>query len=718
MGTHLFALEVMKAVRVRISMLVLGVVSLLFLGATPAARFMYPTAAKGTVVDDYFGTKVPDPYRWLEDPDSAETKAWVEAENKLTFGYLDKIPGRNKIKDRLTKLWDYEKYGVPFRMGNHYFYQKNNGLQNQSVLYTTTSLDSEPRVLLDPNPLSADGTVAISGLSFTDDGSIMAYSLSAAGSDWDTYKFRKVDTGEDLPDQLNWMKFSGCAWTLDNKGVYYSRFPQPKEGASLEEANYYNKLYYHKLGMAQSEDALIYERPDEKDWGFYPTVTEDGQYLIITISKGTDARYRVYYKDLKAPDSKVTPLIDAFDAEYSFVGNDGPVFWFKTNLNAPLGKVIAVDTRHPERESWKDVIPEAKESLDSVSLVHDQFIGSYLKDAHSQIKFFSIDGKLIKDLDLPGLGSAQGFFGKRTDSETFYSFTGFTTPVTIYHYDFASGKATVFRQPKVGFNPQDYETIQVFYASKDGTKIPMFLSYKKGMVKNGKNPTLLYGYGGFDISETPAFSVSNLVWMEMGGIYASANMRGGGEYGEAWHQAGTKDRKQNVFDDFIAAAEYLIANHYTSTPQLAINGASNGGLLIGACLNQRPDLYGAALPAVGVMDMLRFQKFTIGWAWVDDYGSSDDAHQFKTLYAYSPLHNIKPGTKYPPVLITTADHDDRVVPGHSFKYAAALQAAQGGPAPILIRIEVRAGHGYGKPTTKLIDDATDKIAFLTSVLHM
>src|SRR5262249_813045 len=586
------ALEVMKAMRVSTFLFVSVVIPFLFLGAASTARFIYPSANKGSVVDDYFGTKVPDPYRWLEDPDSAETMAWVEAENKLTFGYLDKIPGRDKIKDRLTKLWDYEKYEVPFRMGKHYFYQKNNGLQNQSVLYTTTSLDGEPSVLLDPNPLSADGTVAISGLSFTDDGSIMAYSLSAAGSDWDTYKFRKVDTGQDLPDQLDWMKFSGCAWTLDNKGVFYSRFPKPKEGATLEEANYYNKLYYHKLGTVQSEDALIYERPDEKDWGFYPTVTEDGQYLIITITKGTDARYRVYYKDLKASDSKVTPLIDAFDAEYAFIGNDGPLFWFKTNLNAPLGKVIAIDTQHPERENWKDVIPEAKESLDSVSMVHDQFIGSYLKDAHSQVKLFSLDGKFIKELDLPGLGSVSGFFGKRADSETFYSFTGYTTPATIYHYDFNDSKVSLFRQPKVDFNPQDFETIQVFYPSKDGTKIPMFISYKKGMVKNGKNPTILYGYGGFDVSETPAFSVSNLVWMEMGGIYASANLRGGGEYGEAWHDAGRRDKKQNVFDDFISAAEWLIANHYTSTPHLAINGASNGGLLIGACLNQRPDLFG------------------------------------------------------------------------------------------------------------------------------
>ena len=677
----------------------------------------YPVARKSDQVDDYHGTKVADPYRWLEDLDSEETRNWVEAENKLSFGFLGAIPARSTIKDRLTKLWNYEKYGAPFKEGQRYFYTRNSGLQNQSVLYTVTALDGQPRVVIDPNTLSADGTVALSGTSVSDDGKLLAYSLSASGSDWQEWKVRDVENGKDLFDDLKWVKFSGVSWTPDAKGFFYSRYEEPK-GDSLKDTNYFQKLYYHKLGSTQSEDVLVYERPDQKDWLFGGTVTEDGNYLITTVSQGTDVKSRIYYKDLKAKDAQVVKLLDDFDAAYNFIGNEGTRFWFQTDLQSPRGKIIEIDISKPERSNWKIVVPESKETLQTVSFVNHMFIANYLKDAYTQVKIYDTKGKFVREVAFPGIGSADGFGGKANDKETFYSFTGFTMPTTIYRYDMVTGKSTIFRQPKVDFNPDDFETRQVFYTSKDGTKVPMFITYKKGLKLNGNNPTYLYGYGGFDISLTPAFSVGNLVWMEMGGVYAQPNLRGGGEYGEEWHQAGMKLKKQNVFDDFIAAAEWLIANKYTATPKLAIGGGSNGGLLVGAALTQRPDLFGAALPAVGVMDMLRFQKFTIGWAWVSDYGSSDNAEDFKALYAYSPLHNIKPTTAYPPTMITTADHDDRVWPGHSFKFAATLQAAQTGPAPILIRIETKAGHGAGKPTSKVIEEISDRWAFLVRTLDM
>jgi prolyl oligopeptidase len=674
------------------------------------------SARRSDVVDEYHGVKVPDPFRWLEDPDSPETRAWVEAENKVTFAYLAEITQRDRIKERLTKLWDYEKFGVPYREGDRYFYTRNSGLQNQSVLYTTPSLEGEPRVLLDPNALSADGTIALSGVAVSDDGKLLAYGLASAGSDWNEWKVRDVETGRDRDDDLKWIKFSSASWTKDGKGFFYERFPEPASGADLKQSNYNQKVYHHRLGTPQSEDTLVYERPDHKEWLFSSEVSEDGTYLIITVRKSSAPKNRVLYKELGDDQAKVVELIDSFDDEYTFIGNDGPVFWFKTNRDAPRGRVIAIDTRKPDRENWKEVIPQAADALESVSLVGDQFVASYLKDAHTQVKVFDLEGKFVRHVEFPGIGTASGFGGKRKDKETFYSFTGFTTPATIYRYDLATGKSTVLRRPKVDFNPDGYETEQVFYSSKDGTKVPMFLSYRKGLKRDGKNPTYLYGYGGFNVSLTPAFSPANLVWMEMGGVYAVPNLRGGGEYGEDWHQSGTKLKKQNVFDDFLAAAEWLIANKYTSAPKLAIGGGSNGGLLVGACLTQRPDLFGAALPAVGVMDMLRFHKFTIGWAWVDDFGSSDDPEQFQAIRAYSPLHSIKPGMAYPATLITTADHDDRVVPAHSFKFAATLQEAQGGDAPILIRIETRAGHGAGKPTTKIIEEAADKWAFLVRVL--
>jgi prolyl oligopeptidase len=677
----------------------------------------YPEARKSDQMDDYHGIKVADPYRWLEDLDSAETRAWVEAENKLSFGFLESIPERTAIKDRLTKLWNYEKYGIPFKEGNRYFYTRNSGLQNQAVLYTVTSLDAQPQMVLDPNILSSDGTVALSGLEVSPDGKLLAYSLSASGSDWQEWKVRDVETSKDLSDDLKWVKFSGASWTRDGKGFFYSRYDEPKSD-TLKGTNYFQKVYYHKLGTPQSEDALVYERPDQKDWLFNGTVTEDGNYLIITVFQGTDVKSRIYYKDLKAKDSAVVKLLDDFDAAYSFIGNEGPRFFFQTDLQAPRSKVIEVNVSKPARDNWKVIVPEGKETLQSTSFVNNKFIANYLKDAYTQVKVYDTAGKLVNEVAFPGIGSADGFGGHATDKETFYSFTGFTTPTTIYRYDMTTGKSTVFRQPKVDFNPADFETKQVFYTSKDGTKVPMFITHKKGLKLDGNNPTYLYGYGGFSISMSPGFSVGNLVWMEMGGVYAQPNLRGGGEYGEEWHQQGMKLKKQNVFDDFIAAAQWLIDNKYTSTPKLAIGGGSNGGLLVGAALTQRPDLFGAALPAVGVMDMLRFQKFTIGWAWVSDYGSSDNAEDFKALYAYSPLHNIKPGTSYPPTLITTADHDDRVWPGHSFKFAAALQAAQAGSAPILIRIETKAGHGAGKPTTKIIEEIADRWAFLVKTLNM
>ena len=682
------------------------------------AKLNYPLTRKTNVVDDYHGVTVADPYRRLEDDNSPETKAWVQAENKVTFGYLERIPERLAIKERLTKLWNYERYGAPFKQGGRYFYSKNDGLQNQNVLYTMAALDAEPALLLDPNKLSADGTVALKSYDITEDGNLMAYALSAAGSDWEEIHVRDVRTATDSPDLIQWVKFSSASWTKDGKGFFYSRYDEPTEETRLTKANFFHKLYYHRLGTLQSEDKLIYHRPDHKDWNFNGSVTDDGRYLVITATQGTDPKNRVLYQDLQTPDSPVVEFLMDFDADYTFIDNDGPVFWFRTNLKAPRARVIAIDITKPHRENWKEIIPQAAETLSHVATVNNQFIAMYLTDARSQVKVFDLAGKFVREIALPGIGSAGGFAGKRSDTETFYSFTSFTVPGTIFRADMKSGANTVFREPKVAFNPADYETRQVFYSSKDGARVPMFLTHRKALRLNGENPTLLYGYGGFDISLTPGFSVANLVWMEMGGVYAVPNLRGGGEYGEDWHQAGMKLKKQNVFNDFIAAAEWLVANRYTRPDKLAISGGSNGGLLIGAALNQRPELFGAALPAVGVMDMLRFQKFTIGWAWTSDYGSSDNPEEFKAIYAYSPLHNIRSGAKYPATLITTADHDDRVVPAHSFKYAATLQAAQAGKAPVLVRIETRAGHGAGKPTAKLIDETADKWAFLTHELKM
>ncbi|MEO8911177.1 MAG: prolyl oligopeptidase family serine peptidase [Gemmatimonadaceae bacterium] len=736
------------------------------LGAqTPSQPLAYPAAVRGTQVDDYHGVSIADPYRWLEDTDAPATKAWVEAENKLSDTFLAGIPERLAIKDRLTQLWNYARYSAPFKEGGRYFYFQNTGLQNQSVLYVEDGRNAPPRELLDPNTLSPDGTVALSGQAASDDGHYLAYSLSASGSDWQELHVRDVNDAKDLPDVVKWVKFSGISWTHDNRGFFYSRYDEPTSGNKMTNVNRNQKVYYHRIGRDQSRDELIYDRPDQPDWIFDATVSDDGQYLIITISQGTDVRTRLYFIDLDNSgrpqiNNPVVRLIDKLDAEYSFVGNKGTMFYVRTDRNAPRGRIVAISIDNPREERWNTVVGESKDALVSATMAGQEIVGNYLQDAHSSIRFFTASRDVRREprprppqqqprtptsvyddtsaapvmtrgaqmtgggfvmrgeLPLPGIGTVGELNSRQDDDEMFYSFTSFLYPTTIYRFDLNSRRNEVFRAPKVAFDPSKYETRQVFYTSKDGTKVPMFITAKKGLVLDGSNPTLLYAYGGFNISLTPTFSSTNAAWLDMGGIYAQPNLRGGGEYGKEWHEGGMLAKKQNVFDDFIAAAQYLISQKYTSTPKLAIRGGSNGGLLVGAVMTQRPDLFGAALPEVGVMDMLRFQKFTIGWAWTSDYGSSDNADQFAYLRAYSPLQNIKPGTCYPPTLGFTADHDDRVVPGHTFKFIATLQAAQACTNPILVRIETKAGHGAGKPTSKQIDEAADRFAFLVRELHM
>ena len=687
-------------------------------------KLTYPPARHDAQVDDYHGEKIADPFRWLEDDNADETKAWVEAENKVTSAFLDAVPERARLKERLTKLWNYERFSVPHQEGGRYFFTRNSGLQNQRALYTIDRHEAPPRVVLDPNTLSADGTVSLAGYAVSDDGEMLAYGLSRAGSDWEDWHVREVATGIERDDLVEWVKFSGASWMKDGSGFFYSRFEAPRAGEEKKGVNEFQKLYFHKLGTKQAEDVLVYERRDHADWGFNGAVTDDGRFLVIHVSKGTDTKNLTFFKDLADPAAKVIELIPEFIAAFSFIDNDGPRFFFETDLDAPRSRVIALDIRQPERAHWREIIAQAEEPLKSASVVHRQFLCNYLHDAHSLVRVMEWDGKapharLVREQALPGIGSAEGFGGKRGDIETFYSFTSFTMPGTIYRLDLTTGESSVFREPRVDFKPADYETKQVFFPSKDGTRIPMFITHKKGLALDGSAPALLYGYGGFNISLTPSFSVTDLVWMEMGGVFAMPNLRGGGEYGIAWHEAGIKAKKQNVFDDFIAAAEWLVENKYTSRGKLAIQGGSNGGLLIGACMTQRPELFGAALPAVGVLDMLRFHKFTIGWAWKSDYGSAENADDFRTLLAYSPLHRLKPGVRYPATLITTGDHDDRVVPAHSFKFAARLQECQpaDGP-PVLIRIETKAGHGSGKPMTKIIEEKADQLGFLVRVFGM
>jgi len=680
----------------------------------------YPETETVDHTDTYHGVEVADPYRWLEEDvrESERVERWVDAQNALTFAYLEDIPERDAIAGRMRELWDYERYGQPVKEGGRYYYSYNDGLQNQDVIYVLDELDGEPTLLIDPNAWSEDGTVALASFFPSPDGRHVAYLVQDGGSDWRIARVISVASGEVLEDELEWLKFTGLSWAADGSGFYYSRYPETGEGEKFQALNMNQAVYFHRLGTDQSEDQLVYARPDNPEWGYAASVTDDGRHLVITVWKGTDDRYQVVHRDLTDPDAEPVMLIEGFDYDYTLVGSIGDELYFRSNDDAPRNRLIAIDVNDPAPDAWREVIPEARDVLSDASLVGGKIIAEYMQDAQSVVKVFDLDGEQSGTVDLPGIGTAAGFDGKFDDAETFFVYTSFDTPTTVNRLDVSTGEVSVFRQPEVAFDPDDYVVEQVFYTSKDGTRVPMFISHRKDLEIDGALPTLLYGYGGFNISQTPAFSVTRLAWMDMGGVYAVANIRGGGEYGKAWHQAGTRLNKQNVFDDFIAAAEYLVEEGYTRPSRLAIFGGSNGGLLVGAVTNQRPDLFGAAIPAVGVMDMLRFQNFTAGRFWVDDYGSSDDPEEFEALYAYSPYHNIREGAEYPAVLVTTADTDDRVVPGHSFKYAARLQEAQGGTAPILIRIETRAGHGAGTPTEMIIDDYADRWAFLVKNLGM
>ena len=685
----------------------------------PASNLLYPKSKVVDQIDDYHGTKINDPFRWLEDVDSEETKNWVVEQNKLTFDYLESIPARARFKQRLTELWNFERYGLPRQYGKTYFYTYNNGLRNQNVLYTASSIDeaglTTQKLLLDPNLLSQDGTVALSGYVPSDDGKYLAYGVAESGSDWNVWRVRDVATGQDLSDTIRWVKFSTVAWTSDHLGFFYSRYDEPKE-KEFTGVNYFQKLYYHRIGTDQSQDVLVYERPDQKEWGFGASVSDDGKYLAISVWRGTEKKSLFFYApiaDGKIPSKQqVVELISDFTADWQFLGNDGKRFYFETDDSAPKHRIVAIDLDTPESKDWKTLVPETQHSIESSSLLGDRFLVHYIQDATSTVREYSIDGKPGQELKIPSLGTVAGFEGKRSTKETYFSFTNYITPPTVVRLDLDSLESTTWKSPKVAFDPAKYLTERVFYISKDGTRIPMILSRKKGIDKNGQMPTILYGYGGFNISITPNFSPANVAWMEQGGMYAVANLRGGGEYGRDWHESGMLENKQRVFDDFIGAAEYLIQENYTSSSKLAISGRSNGGLLVGATMTQRPDLFAVALPAVGVMDMLRFHKFTIGWAWVSEFGSSENPEQFQNLLRYSPLHRLKPGTRYPATLITTGDHDDRVVPGHSYKFAARLQSCQSGTRPTLIRIETSAGHGAGTPVAKLIDTAADTLGFV------
>ncbi len=697
-------------------------------GETLAAtgRLMrYPKARVSDQVDVYFGTKVRDPYRWMEDVDSSEVKTWVDAENRLTRDYLDEVPGRERMHARLMDLTNFERYTAPVRKGGRYFYAHNTGLQNQNVVFWQEGLKGEAKVLLDPNTMSKDGTVALSGLSVTENGRLAAYAIADAGSDWVTWRVREVATGRDLPDVVEWSKFSSASWLKDGSGFFYEGYGVPadagtKDAPSLKKANYFHKVFLHRLGTPQIADTPVYERPDDKELNVAATVTTDGRYLLLFSSKGTSPNNELAIKDLANPDAPLVKVVTAPDAAYHPIENIGTKFWVETTLDAKNGKVIVIDLQHPDRDRWKTVIPETKNNLGGVTMIHDTLVANYLEDAQTKVELHRPDGGLIEHLTLPAIGTATGFSGERTDGETFFQFSNFVTPGTIYRLDMTTRKMELYRAPKLRFKPADFETRQVFYRSKDGTHVPMFVTGKKGLKLDGTNPTLLYAYGGFNISLMPEFSPARMLWMEMGGVYAQPSLRGGGEYGEAWHEAGTKLKKQNVFDDFIAAADWLVENKYTSKEKLAIQGGSNGGLLVGAVETQRPELFGAVLAQVGVMDMLRFDKFTIGWAWKADYGApSENAAEFKAIYKYSPVHNVRPGVSYPPTLIMTADHDDRVFPAHSFKFAAAMQAEQAEAGrPVLIRVETRAGHGGGMPLSKQVDLAVDQFAFLVKELGM
>ena len=696
------------------------ILSLMSLLPLSASALDYPAAARGSVVETLHGKEVADPYRWMEDIDSEEVATWVKAQAELAEGFIKEIPGRDAIRDRLESLQNYEKVSRPTRRGGRVFYSRNSGLQNQSVTYWQEDKEgAEPKVLLDPNTMSEDGTVAIGGSAISDDGEYLAYGIQKSGSDWSEWKIRNVVTGEDLPETIEWVKFSGASWAPDGSGFCYSRYDAPKEGEELSSTNYFQKVFFHKLNTPQSEDRLIYERKDEKEWGFGADFSEDGKWLLLSVWKDAGGNNGLFYRAHDGGEGAFVELFNEFDSRYGFIGNDGDIFYIWTDRGAPKGRLVAVDIKNPEEENWRTVIAEGDDVLEGVSLFGDFAVATYLSDARSRVAIYDLkeEGKLVRDVELPGVGTVYGFGGRRVDADTFYTFTGFTDPGTIYKYEIATGETTLYRRPDLAFDPEEFTTRQVFVPSKDGTKIPVFLTHKKGIEMDGQRPVYQYGYGGFNISLSPRFSVANLAWMELGGIYAQASLRGGGEYGEEWHLAGSRLNKQNVFDDFIAVSEWLISEGITNPKKLSIGGGSNGGLLVGACLVQRPELFGACVPAVGVLDMLRFQKFTIGWAWQEEYGFPEkDETEFAALLKYSPYHNVEKGVCYPPTMVFTGDHDDRVFPAHSFKFAAELQHDQGCENPILLRVDIKAGHGAGKPTSKALDEAADRWAFIAKSL--
>lgn len=675
----------------------------------------YPETRMDSVTDTYFGEVVADPYRWLEDDRSAETEAWVKAQNLVTYGYLEQIPFRGALKNRLTELMDYPKYGSPSKVAGKYYFYKNDGLQNQSVLYELDSLTAEPKVLLDPNKLSDDGTVALSGLSFSKDGKYLAYSIARSGSDWNEINVMEVATRQLLSDKIEWVKFSGIAWQGD--GFYYSAYSKPEAGKEFSNKNEYHKIFYHTIGQAQAQDPIIFENKDFPLRNVSAAVSDDEKYLFISETESTSGN-SLWLKDLTKAGSKPELIAPGFESDFNVVEHYNGKVYVLTNYKAPNQQLMVFDPAQPQLANWKSIVPESTKVLETASIIGGRLFIKYLRDASHHLYAYSTEGEPLHEVELPTIGTV-GISGDMDDNEAFYTFTSYTFPPTIYRYKVAENSAELFRKSEVSFNPEDYVSEQVFYTSKDGTKVPMSITYKKGMKKNGKNPTMLYGYGGFNISLLPSFSTVRIPFLEQGGVYAIANLRGGGEYGETWHKAGTKMQKQNVFDDFIAAAEYLIAEKYTSSKKLAINGGSNGGLLVGATMTQRPELFAVAIPEVGVLDMLRYQKFTIGWAWATDYGTSEESKEmFDYLKGYSPLHNLKEGTRYPATMVTTGDHDDRVVPAHSFKFAATLQKASDGTNPTLIRIDVNAGHGAGKPTGKIIDAQTDVWSFVMYNLGM
>jgi len=683
-------------------------------------HLIYPATRRVDQVDVLHGVRVEDPYRWLEADirTSKEVADWAAEQNRITAAYLKGIPQREAIKRRLTQLWNYEKISPPHRIaGRFYVFTRNDGLENQDVVYTAQTPDAEPKVLLDPNTWAKDGSAPLAGMEFSADGKYLAYGVSDSGSDWTTWKVLRVETREALADELKWIKFSSVSWTADSKGFFYSRYAEEKADQKYQKVPQDQKVYYHRLGRAQADDELVYERSDQPSWLFNARATDDGRYLVIRIGEGGRSRNAGFvYRDLRESGSKFITLIDPPDAIYRFIDNDGPVFYFQTDLDAPRGRIIAIDTRHPKREEWKTVVPQSEATLLLVNRIGGRFICNYFKDAHAQLKIFSQEGEFIRELPLPGIGTAGGIEGGRLDTEVYYAYLSFATPPTIFRHDPVTGQTTRWRGPAVKFNPGDYEVKQVFYASKDRTKVPMFISHKKGLKLDGANPTLLHGYGGFNVSLAPDFDPAWLQWMEMGGVFAMANIRGGGEYGREWHGAALKQNRQKAYDDFIAAAEHLIAEKYTQPAKLAIFGSSNGGLLIGACMVQRPDLYGACLPNVGTLDMLRFHKFGVGPYTLPDHGSPEVPDEFRALRAISPYHNLKKGARYPATLVMTADSDDRVPPLHSFKFIAMLQYCQSEGAPALLRVESSAGHGGGVTTARQIEIAADRWAFLVKSL--